>query len=84
MKPAKKKNVRRELPYEMRMKVATEIVNGKMIKQVAGDWGITSAYAYQIFYEFLEWKAEWKHKLQSINIELQTTDLEEIALKDAI
>lgn len=57
-----KKNIKRELPYELRKQVATEIVNGKMIKQVAGTWGITPAYAYQIFYEFLEWKAEWKHK----------------------
>lgn len=52
---------KRSLNYEERKAIANEMKNG-VIKQVAAKWQITLPYAYQIFYEFLEWKAEWKHK----------------------
>lgn len=53
---------KRTLNYEERKNIAYDMTNGLMIKQVAAKWQITLPYAYQIFYEFLEWKAEWKHK----------------------
>ncbi len=62
----KRPKVKRTLTYEERQSVAEQIVNGKMIKQVAADWQINLSYAYQIFNEFLEWKAEWKHRNQEI------------------
>ena len=62
----KRPKVKRKLTYEERQSVAEQIVNGKMIKQVAADWQINLSYAYQIFNEFLEWKAEWKHRNQEI------------------
>lgn len=58
----RKKTIKRTLNYEERKNVAQDILNGLMIKQAANKWSIPVAYAYQIFYEFLEWKAEWKHK----------------------
>lgn len=66
MKRAKRaKIVKRTLTYEERKAVAEEIRNGLMVKQVAAKWSINTTYAYQIFNEFLEWKAEWKHKIHN-------------------
>ena len=56
------KTIKRTLTYEERKSVAEEIKNGLMVKQVAAKWQINTTYAYSIFNEFLEWKAEWKHK----------------------
>lgn len=56
------KTVKRTLSYNERKAIAEEIKNGLMVKQVAAKWQINLMYAYQIFNEFLEWKAEWKHK----------------------
>lgn len=39
-----------------------------MVKQVAAKWQINITYAYMIFNEFLEWKAEWKHKIHNEEI----------------
>lgn len=61
MKKARAKTIRRSLDYDKRKAIAEEMKNG-VIKQVAARCNITLPYAYQIFYEFLEWKAEWKHK----------------------
>jgi hypothetical protein len=59
------KTIKRTLTYEERKSVAEEIKNGRMIKQVAAKWNINLTYAYLIFNEFLEWKAEWKHKIHN-------------------
>jgi len=60
------KKVRRTLNYEERKAIATDIAeNGLMLKQVAAKWQISIGYAYQIFYEFLEWRVGWKHKQQN-------------------
>lgn len=61
----RKKIVKRTLTYEERKTVAEEIRNGLMVKQAAAKWQINIAYAYLIFNEFLEWKAEWKHKIHN-------------------
>lgn len=58
----KAKYVKRTLTYDERKSVAEQIKNGLMVKQVAAKWQINVTYAYLIFNEFLEWKAEWKHK----------------------
>ncbi len=58
----RKKIVKRTLTYEERKTVAEEIRNGLMVKQAAAKWQIHVSYAYSIFNEFLEWRAEWKHK----------------------
>lgn len=58
------KKVKRTLTYEERKAIAQDILeNGLMLKQVAAKWSINLGYAYQIFYEFLEWRVGWKHKL---------------------
>ena len=62
------KTIKRTLTYEERKSVAEEIKNGLMVKQVAAKWQINSGYAYHIFNEFLEWKAEWKHKIHNEEI----------------
>ena len=59
------KTIKRTLTYEERKSVAEEIKNGLMVKQVAAEWNINLTYAYLIFNEFLEWKAEWKHKIHN-------------------
>lgn len=59
---AKKKYVKRTLNYEERKAIAEEIKNGLVVKQAAAKWSINPSYAYQIMYEFLEYKLEWKHK----------------------
>lgn len=56
------KIIKRTLTYDERKSIAEQIKNGKMVKQVAADWQIKLSYAYAIFDEFLEWKADWKHK----------------------
>lgn len=61
----KAKTIKRTFAYEERKAIAEEIKNGLMVKQVAAKWQITISYAYQIFNEFLEWKAEWKHKIHN-------------------
>jgi hypothetical protein len=58
----KAKYVKRTLAYEERQTIAKEIKEGLMVKQVAAKWRISPSYAYQILYEFLEYKLEWKHK----------------------
>lgn len=63
------KIIKRTLTYEERQAVAEEIKNGLMIKQVAAKWSINLSYAYQIFNEFLEWRAEWKHRNQEMTNE---------------
>lgn len=52
----------RTLNFDERKNVAENIKAGLMVKQAAAKWQITEAYAYSIFYEFLEWKAEWRIK----------------------
>lgn len=41
---------------------AKSIIDGKMIKQAAANFEISVPYAYLIFNQLLEWKAEWKYK----------------------
>lgn len=62
----KRKIRKRTLTYEERKSIAEQIINGKMVKQVAADWQIPISYAYSIFSEFLEWRAEWKHRNQEM------------------
>lgn len=62
------KTVKRTLTYDERKTIAEDMKNGLMLKQAAAKWQISLSYAYQIFYEFLEWKAEWKHKIHNEEI----------------
>lgn len=62
------KIVKRTLNYEERKSVAEAMKNGLVIKQAAAKWQINQSYAYSIFYEFLEWRAEWKHKIHNEEI----------------
>jgi hypothetical protein len=52
----------RELEPDARLLVAKDIMNGKPMKRVAGDWGISISQAYKIFYEHLRYKVVWKGK----------------------
>lgn len=61
-KKKKKYSPRFTLPSETRKEMATDMFNGLMVKQAAGKYGTNIEYAYQVFYEFLEWKVEWKMK----------------------
>ncbi len=58
----KRKKPRKKLNDEEKIAFAKAIINGKMVKQVIAEFDISVVYGYQIFYEFLEWKAEWKRK----------------------
>lgn len=38
------------------------VIEGKLLKQAAAEFGISIGYAYLIFNQLLVWKAEWKYK----------------------
>lgn len=59
---AKKRKNKKGLPDDERKQMANDMFNGLMVKQAAGKYGTNIEYAYQVFYEFLEWKVEWKMK----------------------
>jgi len=52
----------RTLNYDERRCIAENIRDGMIVKQAAAKWMISVPYAYEIFKEFLVWKAEWKMK----------------------
>lgn len=61
-KKKKKYSPRFSLPDDKKKEMAADMFNGLMVKQAAGKYGTNLEYAYQVFYEFLEWKVEWKMK----------------------
>lgn len=68
----KKRFKRRKLLEETeRRDFAKQLINGRMIKQVAAEYNVSASYGYQIFREFLNFKIEWKDEPAKADEELQ-------------
>ena len=59
----KKRNKKRNFLTDTEKKeFAQQLINGRMIKQLAAEYNVSIPHGYQISREMLVWKMEWKHK----------------------
>ena len=58
----KKRKSARKLNEAEKLELATKVMQGKMLKQVAAEFNIHYSTALMVVNELLEWKLEWRIK----------------------